>query len=105
MGFIVYYASSGADEEEVEAVVKAEEEIERWRIFPPYLSGVVGKSNSLQTNIICIGGSPYHMERLVFDGDCEEDFYEWVENNGLVTMRKNGDVFFTDDPSPYEKDA
>ena len=80
-------------------------EIECGCIFPPYLSGVFGKPNSTQTNIICIGGSPYHMERLVFDGDCEEDFYEWVKNNGLVAMRKNGDEFFTDDPSPYEKDA
>lgn len=74
-------------------------------IVPPYLIGVFGKPNATQTNIISIGGSPYHMERLVFDGDCEEEFYEWVENNGLVTVRKNGHVFFTDDPSPYEKDA
>ena len=74
-------------------------------IFPPYLSGVFGKPNSTQTNIICIGESPCHTELIVFDGDCEEEFYEWVEKNGLVTMRKNGDVFFTDAPSPYEKDA
>ena len=79
--------------------------IECGYIFPPYLSGIVGKPNSTQTNIICSGGIPCHTELIVFDGDCEEEFYEWVENNGLVAMRKNGDVFFTDAPSPYEKDA
>lgn len=74
-------------------------------IFPPYLSGVFGKPNSTQTNIICIGGSPCHTELIVFDGDCEEEFYEWAKKKGLVTMRKNGDVFFTDDPIAYESDG
>ena len=74
-------------------------------ITPPYLSGVVGKPEVLQTNIICLGGNPHHGERLVFDGDCEEEFYEWAKKNGLVTMRKNGEVFFTDNPIAYEPDG
>ena len=73
-------------------------------IVPPCLSGVFGKPEATQTNIICIGGEPCHMERLVFDGDCEEEFYEWVEKNGLKAIQKNGHEFFTDAAIAYVAD-
>lgn len=73
-------------------------------IVPPYLSGVFGKPEATQTNIICIGGDPCHTERHVFDGDCEEEFYEWAEKNGLKAIQKNGHEFFTDAPIAYVAD-
>ena len=79
--------------------------IECGYIVPPYLSGVVGKPNLTQTNIIYIYGSSHHIEQLVFDGDCEEEFYEWVEKNDLKAIRKNGLEFFSDDPMASDEDA
>ena len=33
-------------------------------IVPPCLSGVFGKPEATQTNIICIGGEPCHIEGI-----------------------------------------